>query len=116
MSHSREPAANSTLCLAGRLALNIEIERTIGIEGELVPIAKGKAVDRIGREALLFRVHRQRPEGLYRWDLVLVEMQNVTTVAPERLALGIAERCRIDGVFDRVGAETEKRRSRPRPR
>ena len=34
-------------------------------------------------------------------------MQNVTAVAAKRLALGIGERCRIDGVFDRVGAETD---------
>ena len=49
----------------------------------LSPITYRVTIDRVWREELALVVHRQRPEGIRRWQLALVEVNDVPLVAAE---------------------------------
>src|SRR3546814_7510604 len=72
--------------LARILLLDIQVERAVGVEGQLVAVADRETVDRVGDEKLVGAVHRQRPEGVGGRNLVLVEMQDIACRAAERHA------------------------------
>src|SRR3546814_4878825 len=71
--------------LARILLLDIQVERAVGVEGQLVAVADGETVDRVGDEKLFGAVHRQRPEGVGGRNLVFVEIQDIACRAAERL-------------------------------
>src|SRR3546814_4831554 len=73
--------------LARILLLDIQVERAVGVEGQLVAVADRETVDRVGDEKLVGAVHRQRPEGVGGRNLVLVEMQDIACRATERHAM-----------------------------
>src|SRR3546814_1691875 len=75
--------------LARILLLDIQVERAVGVEGQLVAVADRETVDRVGDEKLVGAVHRQRPEGVGGRNLVLVEMQDIACRAAERLTRAV---------------------------
>ena len=70
-------------------------------------IADRGAMRRVGDQEAIRVVERQRPERAIRWRLAGLEHQPVVVGAVERLAGGVGERGRIDGLLPRVGAEPE---------
>src|SRR5262249_29718431 len=72
----RQPVA--LLVGAGRIVLNVEIERAIAIELQRVAIADSKALDGVGGKVAVIVVERERPESFDRRRLAFFEVQAVT--------------------------------------
>ena len=83
----------------------MEVQRAVGVEGEGHPARHGEAVQCVGHLEAVLVVERDRPEGIDRRDLVLLEVQDVVALAIQRLAGGVSEVQRIDRVLRQVGAE-----------
>jgi len=62
---------------SGVLALDVEIERAVGVELQVIAIADGEAVDGIGDEVAIFVVGGDGPEGLHGRKDGCVEMHAV---------------------------------------
>src|SRR3546814_7843667 len=97
--------------LARILLLDIQVERAVGVEGQLVAVADRETVDRVGDEKLVGAVHRQRPEGVGGRNLVLVEMQDIACRAAERLTRAVERHHRINGFLGRSEEHTSELQS-----
>src|SRR5262249_34307591 len=81
--------------------LDVDIERTVGVELERIAIPDGKAVNGIGGEISLIVVNAERPEGLHRRRAGFIEMNGVGVRAVQQLSRRIAQRRLIYRVFSR---------------
>jgi hypothetical protein len=87
------------------VVLQVKVQRPIGVVGELVAVADGEPVDRVGGLEAFGVVHRHRPERLHRRQLVLGEVQEVVVVAGERPAMAVSDIERVDRILGWVGAQ-----------
>jgi hypothetical protein len=65
--------------------LDVDVQGAVRVELERVAVADGKAVDGVRQLKPCLIVHRQRPKTLYRWKLVLREVQDVRVIAASGL-------------------------------
>src|SRR5207237_10162240 len=73
------------LALPGSIVLDVNIQRAVRVEIELVAISDRVAVERVRDEEVFVVVHGKRPEGGCRRRLALVAMQYIPVCAAEDL-------------------------------
>src|SRR5215475_4839071 len=74
------------LVRARRCVLNVNVERSIAVELELVTVAECKTTKRIWCLEAVLVVERHRPKGIGWRKLALIEVQHVTIGSAVRLA------------------------------
>jgi hypothetical protein len=86
--------------------LEVEVEGAVVVVGEVVAVADGEAVQRVGGLEAVGVVHGDRPERPHRRQLALVEVEQIVVVAGEWPAVDVGDVQRVDGVLGRVGAQS----------
>src|SRR5262249_27182144 len=103
----RKPVA--LLVGAGRIVLDVKIERAIRIELQRVAIADSKALDGVGGKVAVIVVERKRPESFDRRELAFFEVQAVTLGALEGPAGGTLQTRKVNRVLRRQYAQEKPR-------
>jgi hypothetical protein len=88
--------------------LDVDVQRSICIEFELVPVAYREPIDRVRHLKAFVVVHCEGPESAGGRRFALLEMHDMLVSSVEGLSVAVNEGGRIDRVGWQIGAKPSK--------